>query len=110
MRLNVSKIVSDKCFDILGMSYIGAPRSNTAMFITKKVEHLLPVLKNVNEGLVFAEDGIIVSKELADRHAFCFSDKPQLAYARFANQFSEERFEEERKLQYILTPSMLIFK
>ncbi len=41
MRLNVSKVVPEKSFNIIGMSYIGAPRSNTAMFITKKVEHLL---------------------------------------------------------------------
>ena len=55
MRLNVSKFCPDKNFFIEGPSYIGKPRSNTAMFITKKVEHLLSALDNVDEGLIFAE-------------------------------------------------------
>ena len=101
MRLNVNRVVSEKSFDIVGMSYIGAPRSNTAMFITKKVEHLLSSLEEVRECLVFAESGIEVSDSLSEKHAFRFSDKPQLDYARFSNQFAEERFEEEKKLRVI---------
>lgn len=104
MRLNVSNIVSDKRFDIAGMSYIGAPRSNTAMFITKKVEHLLDALTSVTECLIFAENGITVPDGISAKHAFSFSAKPQLAYARFANQFAEARFEEEKKLKFNLMP------
>lgn len=102
MQLNVNTVVHDKSFNIVGMSYIGAPRSNTAMFITKKVEHLLEALGTVNECLVFAEDGIVVSDKLNERHAFHFSKVPQLEYARFATQFAEERFIEEKKLTYML--------
>ena len=101
MKLNVNRIVSEKHFDIIGMSYIGAPRSNTAMFITKKVEHLLSALEEVRECLVFAESGVDVPDSLLKKHAFYFSDKPQLDYAHFANRFAEERFEEEKKLKVI---------
>lgn len=104
MRLNVDRIVSEKHFDIVGMSYIGAPRSNTAMFITKKVEHLLNALGQVKDCLVFAEEGVVVPENLKRIHAFHFSDKPQLAYSRFATQFAEERFEEEKKLKFNLAP------
>lgn len=38
------------------MSYIGVLHSNTAMFITRKVKHLLDALKSVLECLVFAEE------------------------------------------------------
>ncbi len=105
MNFNVGRIIKGKTFDILGMSYIGNPKSNTAMFITKKVEHLLSALDKVQQCLIFAETGISVPDTLENNHAFYFSDKPQLAYARFANQFAEERFAEEKKLKFILTSS-----
>lgn len=104
MKLNVSRVVPEKHFDIVGMSYIGAPRSNTAMFITKKVEHLLSALDGVTECLVFAEEGVTVSEKLMASHAFHFSTAPQLAYAKFATQFAEARFEEEKKLKFDLMP------
>ena len=104
MEMNVNAVVPEKDFPIKGMSYIGAPRSNTAMFITKKVEHLLTALESVTECLVFAEEGIVVSEELSTKHAFCFSKKPQLAYARFANQFAEARLSEEKKLKFQWMP------
>ena len=101
MKYDISKVVEGQHFEVIGMSYIGAPKSNTAMFITKKVEHLLNALTSVEHCLVFAENGITVSEELKAKHAFYFSDKPQLAYARFANEFAEERFAEEKKLKWI---------
>ena len=97
MQFKVSRIVEGKAFDIIGMSYVGAPRSNTAMFITKKAEHLLSALDSANECLVFAETGIEVSKNMNERHAFIFTENPQLAYAIFANQFADERFAEEKR-------------
>lgn len=103
MQISVSRVVEDKNFDIIGMSYIGAPKSNTAMFITKKVAHLLRALEAVNECLVFAETGIIVPNDLYKKHAFVMSDKPNLSYARFANLFAEERFQVEKKLGISLT-------
>ena len=104
MEFNVARIVEGKTFNIVGMSYIGAPRHNTAMFITKKVAFLLEALYSVKECLVFAEYGMDVPNQLAEKHAFCFSEKPQLAYARFAARFAEERFSEEKKIAFRLTP------
>ena len=103
IKFNVSRIVEGKSFDIVGMSYIGVPRSNTAMFISKKVEHLLLELETVDKCLIFAEHGIEIPGFLAEKHAFHFSENPQLAYARFATQFAEERFAEEKTLKYRLT-------
>ncbi len=101
MKFEVKRIVLNKNFLIEGLSYIGAPKCNTAMFITKKVETLLSALNNVNECLVFAETGIVVPEVLMDKHVFCFSKSPQLEYTQFANQFAEERFEEEKNLKLI---------
>ena len=104
MRYKVCRIVSGKDFDITGISYIGAPRSNTAMFITKKVEHLLKMLETVTDCLVFTDEDITVPQNLEAIHAFHYSNKPQFAYARFVTQFAEERFAEEKKLVFNLTP------
>ena len=103
MEFNVSRLVKGKDFNINGMSYIGAPKSNTAMFVTKKVEHLLEALESVEECLIFAETGISISEKLEKKHAFVLTNKPQLDYAKFANQFAEERFAAEKELKYSLT-------
>ena len=99
---SANKDFTSKDFIITGTSYIGRPRSNTAMFITKKVERLLPALNDVTECLVFAEEGVNITSELAHRHAFSFSQKPQLEYARFATIFAEERAKQEQKLKFKL--------
>ena len=95
-------IVQGKHFDINGTSYIGAPRSYTAMFITRKIEHLLGVLESVDGCLVFAETGIVASDRLENKHAFIFSGNPLSEYAKFAKQFEKERFENERKFKFNL--------
>ncbi len=100
MKISADEIVQGKKFDIFGMSYIGRPKSNTAMYISKKVESLLENLSDVRECLVFAETGISPSVDLMERHAFSFSDKPQTEYTRFADRFFEERFKEEQQLKY----------
>lgn len=102
MLFNVERIVPEKSFSITGTSYIGRPRSNTAMYITKKVEHLLAVLNEVDNCLIFAENTILVSDELEKKHAIVLCDKPQYEYAKFANLFEQERIKEERKLKYVL--------
>lgn len=105
MKYNVNHIIEEKSFDIIGLSYIGKPRSNTAVFITKKVEHLITALESVSECLVFAETGIAVPEQVNQRHAFKFSDRPQLDYAHFAALFAKEREEEESKISYIHHPN-----
>ena len=100
MQFDVSKIVPEKHFFIDGASYIGAPKSNTAMYITKKVERLLGALDSVAECLIFAESNIEVPAEIMEKNAVVLTPNPQLDYARFAAQFAAERFEEEKKLKF----------
>ena len=83
MKINVNEVNSNYEFDIVGVSYIGQPKSNTVMFVTKKVEELLMNLFNVEYCLVFVESGIIIPNELYKKNCFYFSDSPQLKYAKF---------------------------
>ncbi len=88
---------------IIGVSYIGNPVSNTAMFVTKKVAHLLDNLKDVSGCLIFAENGIKVNDYMQKCNYFCFSDKPQRDYAKFVNVLYSKRIREERQKKYMLT-------
>lgn len=103
MEINVSVLSVEHDFLIQGASYAGSPKSNTMMFITKKVGHLVDALGNVDECLVFLENGIEVSNALKEKHCFVFSDNPQLEYAKFATQFAEQKMAKEAELGYELT-------
>ncbi len=103
LQLSVTPFAPDKDFSVYGASYIGRPVSNTAMFISKKVQSLLSALETVKECLVFAEIGLEVPEELKRTHAFVFTQHPQMEYARFATRFAEERAKAERQLKFNLT-------
>lgn len=90
--------------DILGVSYIGDPKPNTAMFVTRKVEGLLQNLMGISSCLVFAENGITVSASIQKDNFFSFSDSPQREYARFVNKLYEKQELVERKRKYTLHP------
>ena len=96
MDINVSRYSDEHCFAVSGASYIGAPRSNTAMFVTKKVGHLAEALRGERECLVFAETGLDIPADILKAHCFVFSDNPQYAYAKFTEDFYTE--EEKRHM------------
>lgn len=91
-------------FDIWGVSYIGNPRPNTAMYVSKKVERLLENLHGVSHCLVFAQEGILADTKLQCDNYFVYSDNPQRAYARFVNKLYEEHDREQKKRKYTLHP------
>ena len=91
-------------FDVTGVSYIGNPRSNTAMYATRKVENLLNNLRSVFHCVVFVENGMLVDDSLQKEHFFFFSDNPEREYAKFANELYRKREEIERKRKYTFQP------
>lgn len=103
MGYAVSLLIPDCDFEISGASYIGNPQSNTVMYISKKVEHLLDNLSKVKESLVFAEDTIKIPQELKENNYFICSDNPQREYAEFVSRIFKMHFAQERKRRYIFT-------
>lgn len=104
MEFNVHKLSAEHDFVVTGVSYIGKPRPNTFMFVTRKVEHLVANLEEVSHCLVFAEKGIVVEQSLAERNCFVFSDTPQRAYANLAAELYQTWFETERRRRYVCAP------
>lgn len=87
---------------IRGVSYIGNPKSNTAMFIAQKVGYLTDRLYSVEHCMVFADKCICFSEELKKRHMVIQSDHPQREYAEFVTEFYREKVRRDRKRKYTL--------
>ena len=103
MEISVSRYSNRHSFMIKGASYIGAPRSNTAMFVSKKVGELISALSNIKQCLVFAEEGLEVPDSILANHCFVFSNNPQGAYAQFTEMFFEEEEREHNGVGYTFT-------
>lgn len=101
MKYNVHRIDERYDFDVVAPSYIGNPKSNTVVFITKKIAHFLETLYNVKECLVFAEKGIEVKDDLRTYHCFVISETPQLEYAEFMNEFEREKRHQESTIKIL---------
>lgn len=101
MAINVSNYSNKQSFVINGVSYIGKPQSNTAMFVTIKVGHLVKELYKVQECLIFAETGLTVDEVLLQKHCFVFSDSPQFEYAQLTEALSREEETEESAIPFI---------
>lgn len=103
MEICVNRYSEKYCFNIYGVSYIGAPRSNTGLFISKKIGSMINALLNVRECLVFAENGVVVPKAITESHCFIFSENPQFEYAQLTKQFFIEEEKKDAAIGYNLT-------
>lgn len=84
------------------VSYAGAPKDNTAMYISNKVSYLLDNLYQVKNCVVFVESGMEIPVELEKKHEFVACDNVQGAYARYLQEIEVERrrLEVARKFVY----------
>lgn len=102
MEYHISEYDGGRGFVLKGASYAGAPRSNTVMYITKKVEHLLQNLSGVSGCLVFISDTVSVPPALSESNCFFATDNPQLEYALFAKKMAGELEREDKSKKYTL--------
>lgn len=100
MENEYDKVISDAVFSVKGASYVGSPVSDSAMYITNKVQHLLDNLYDVDNCLIFAESGMIIPDLLQTKHRFVFADNPQLTYAKFAEHFNKEKQKKENAIPF----------
>lgn len=100
MQYDVSRIDADYHFKITGASYVGNPRSNTVMYVGRKIAEQIKKLESVEQCLVFAEKGIEVPTALRKRHAIFLVENPQLEYAKLAIQLERMQAEEDKKYKY----------
>lgn len=89
--------------NLQGPSYIGEPRSNTVMYMSKKIEKLLEKLENIVGCLIFAEEGIVFSETIKSKNEIRFCNNPQREYAIFMNNFARKKQECDRNRKFQLT-------
>ena len=104
MPINVSTINSAYNFEVETASYVGDPRENTVMYITKKVEYLLQAVENTPHCLIYAENGVTVPEEMKSDKLFVLCDNPRLEYVRFLTRLCTDKEKMQRKRKYTLTP------
>lgn len=74
-------------FPITGLSYIGNPQPNTAMFAGKKLEHFLPRLASVQNAVIFVSNDMDIPTAATRQNVFVRCKNPVLPYARVAQHF-----------------------
>lgn len=103
MEYLVNKLNPNYNFAVRGVSYIGNPKMCTVMYVSKKISYLLRNLERCQSCLVFIEKGIEISDKLKEKNCFINCENPQLSYARFVNEFAQERRNIDNKRKYKLT-------
>ncbi len=98
---NFQKII-DGCFVVEGVSYIGRPKSKTAVFVSKKVDFLIHSLESVNDCLVFADIGINIPEIIESKHFIYYSYFPQLDYSKYVCNRFKSIIEKDRIDTYSL--------
>lgn len=89
--------------NIIGVSYIGKPKSRTMMYLTKKIETRIVALMYADDCLVFLEDNVIIPENLIDKHTFVLCQDPAVIYTIVTRKLSYEIEAKRRKKQYLLT-------
>lgn len=87
-RVNVSKYVDGKDFDVVRPASLNNPKDNAVMFVTDKYGKEAAALTTCSNCLVFWSDKLELPDEITDRHAVVVCPKAQNAYCLFFKENS----------------------
>lgn len=104
MNYNVKNLDKNYSFEIKGASFIGEPRDETMLFVTKKVKHLISKLKGHKNCLVFVDKEVEIPDELKEDNCFIIADNSQYEYANLAIEIDKADKEKNKTRKYTLTP------
>ena len=82
-RVNVSKYIPGKDFDVVRPASLNNPKDNAVMFVTDKYGKDDAALMKCNNCLVFFSDKLAVPNTIQERHAVVICSKAQNAYCMF---------------------------
>ena len=82
-RVNVSKYVSGKYFDVVRPASLNNPKDCAVMFIGEKYMDKSDMLLKCKNCLVFWPSNIEVPKEISNLHAVCLIDNERYGYCSF---------------------------
>lgn len=82
-RVNVSKYVKNKDFDVLCPASLNDPKDNAVMFIMEKYIEQAKAFENVRDCLIFWPFSCLIPDGLAEKHAVISCERPHREYCRF---------------------------
>lgn len=82
-RINVSKYVKDKNFDVVRPASLNNPKDNAVMFMLESFSKYSDAFLECNDCLVFWPDSIDIPETIKQRHAVIATDKPKHSYNAF---------------------------
>lgn len=91
--------------DIKGVSYVGKPKNNTMMYMSKKIESKLLGLTFVNNCLVFIENNISVPDNIVNQNNYVLCAEPAASYTEIATILYKRIEDSNRKKRYSITPT-----
>ena len=89
--------------NIKGVSYVGKPKNNTMMYMSKKIESKLFGLSAVNNCLVFIENNISVPDNMVNKHNYVLCRDPATSYTEVAQSLYEKIEKINLKKKYSIT-------
>ena len=87
-RVNVSKYVDRKDFDVVRPASLSNPKDNAVMFIGEKYMDQAEAFKKCNNCLVFWPEQVQIPDEIDTCHAVVKCEKPRKEYCRFFKENS----------------------
>lgn len=82
-RVNVSKYVSDRNYEVTRPASLNHPKDHSVMFVTPEYMHKWKELLSVRECIVIWPENEPIPKELRERHVVIPHHEPRLGYAEF---------------------------
>ena len=82
-RVNVSKYVADKHFDVVRPASLNNPKDNAVMFISAGYMDKIDAFRQCNNCLIFWPKNETVPKDLLENHAVCVVENSRKGYCGF---------------------------
>ena len=82
-KVNVSKYVSEKNFDVVRPASLSNPKDNAVMFISAGYMEYVDAFLHCNNCLVFWPKDESLPKEVKERHAVCIVNNTRIGYCSF---------------------------
>lgn len=82
-RVNASKYVAGKDFDIVRPASLNNPKDNAVMFVTVGNVHQIDVLRKCDSCLIYWPIGEEIPADILDKHAVCNVENPRNGYCSF---------------------------
>lgn len=82
-RVNVSKYVNGKSFDVVRPASLNNPKDNAVMFISAGYMDRIDAFRNCENCLVFWPADVMIPNDIAEKHAVCAVDNTRNGYCGF---------------------------